>query len=591
MHDPAVERSPFGGLGGRVGRGDLAGAARLQLVSGVVQLRPERRCGRPDDRATGLPALPAPHPVASAHRQAVALPQLRGQVPSPSLRRLRSATRAWQPRRARPTNVSDLSTAPACQPRNLHQLRPRPAGWRPHPGRTVLPDPPRVLAHLPRLRHTQPHPRRRQHPLRPLHHPPSPGPTPRRRHRHHPARTTSTTRCARDHQPAFRRRNLAQPQHRPHHPAALTGQPLTHDASTPCHPANPSSTLRSVLAAIGTLPSRDEHLTRLHSWITTTIAARPDPDQQHLLRRYAIWHVLRRLRARLNGADATHHQFVTAKRSIAAAMTLLDRLADDGTPSPPPAKLTSANGWPTTTPPAPPGTSSAGLAATNSPRPSSPPYDGTAPPHRSTRRPAGNTPAACCTRTPSNPRTVSPVRLSCPTPSGPPQSADSPLTTSRSAKTAPACASAASQSFSPNRSPTWPRPRRRPPRTRHHRRSHGFTLAVPQGPTRPAHQRPTTRRTTPEPRPQPRAIPLYRTVPTRYRATHRHPRPHARHPHHRHRRLATRVGRDWAPMRRTSAADEDGQPHHVATAIQQHSDFSRSERVSRGSNQGRRSRD
>jgi integrase/recombinase XerC len=41
MHDPAVRRLRFGGLGGRVGRGDLAGAARLELVSGVVQLHPE----------------------------------------------------------------------------------------------------------------------------------------------------------------------------------------------------------------------------------------------------------------------------------------------------------------------------------------------------------------------------------------------------------------------------------------------------------------------------------------------------------------------------------------------------------------------
>src|ERR1700722_19614262 len=31
----------FGVLGGRMGRSDLAGAARLELVSGVVQLRPE----------------------------------------------------------------------------------------------------------------------------------------------------------------------------------------------------------------------------------------------------------------------------------------------------------------------------------------------------------------------------------------------------------------------------------------------------------------------------------------------------------------------------------------------------------------------
>jgi site-specific recombinase XerD len=41
MHDLAVERSQFRGLEDGLGRGDLAGAARLQLVSGVVQLRPE----------------------------------------------------------------------------------------------------------------------------------------------------------------------------------------------------------------------------------------------------------------------------------------------------------------------------------------------------------------------------------------------------------------------------------------------------------------------------------------------------------------------------------------------------------------------
>ena len=111
---------------------------------------------------------------------------------------------------------------------------------------------------------------------------------------------------------------------------ALAGQPLTHDALDALPPGKPLEHLRSVLVAIGTLPARDEHLTRLQSWITTTIAARLDPDQQHVLRRYAVWHVLRRLRGRLNGADATHHQFVTAKRNVQAAAALLDRLADHG---------------------------------------------------------------------------------------------------------------------------------------------------------------------------------------------------------------------------------------------------------------------
>jgi hypothetical protein len=49
-----------------------------------------------------------------------------------------------------------------------------------------------------------------------------------------------------------------------------------------------------------------------------------------MLHRYALWHVLRRLRGRLNGADTTHDQAVAAQRVINAAMTLLDWFTDRG---------------------------------------------------------------------------------------------------------------------------------------------------------------------------------------------------------------------------------------------------------------------
>jgi hypothetical protein len=81
-----------------------------------------------------------------------------------------------------------------------------------------------------------------------------------------------------------------------------------------------------VLVATGTLPPRDEQMTRLERWITRTIADRPDPGQQHLLHRYAVWHVVRRLRARLRGRHATYNQVVAAKRNIRAAVALLDWL-------------------------------------------------------------------------------------------------------------------------------------------------------------------------------------------------------------------------------------------------------------------------
>lgn len=73
---------------------------------------------------------------------------------------------------------------------------------------------------------------------------------------------------------------------------------LTHDAldALPAH--KPVEHLRSVLVAIGTLLRRDEQMARLERWISRVIAKRSDPDEQHLLRRYAVWHLLRRLRQR-----------------------------------------------------------------------------------------------------------------------------------------------------------------------------------------------------------------------------------------------------------------------------------------------------
>ena len=106
-----------------------------------------------------------------------------------------------------------------------------------------------------------------------------------------------------------------------------TGQrPLTHAALDDLPDAKPIRHLRAVLVATGALPPRDEQLTRLEHWITRAIAERPDPGQQQLLHRYAVWHVIRRLRRRLNGAHATHGQLVAAQQNIKAAVALLDWL-------------------------------------------------------------------------------------------------------------------------------------------------------------------------------------------------------------------------------------------------------------------------
>jgi hypothetical protein len=107
-------------------------------------------------------------------------------------------------------------------------------------------------------------------------------------------------------------------------------RPLTHAALDELPDSKPLRHLRTILVATGTLPERDEHMTRLEAWIARATAGRPDPDERRLLHQYATWHVVRRLRRRLAGQHATYGQFVSAQRNVRAAAALLDWLAVRG---------------------------------------------------------------------------------------------------------------------------------------------------------------------------------------------------------------------------------------------------------------------
>ena len=107
----------------------------------------------------------------------------------------------------------------------------------------------------------------------------------------------------------------------------LAGKELTHRALDELPAGKTVEHLRSVLVATGTLPERDEQMSRLERWTAWVIAEYPDPGQQQVLYRYAVWHVTRRLRARLGGSHATHNQVVAAQRHIKAAVALLDWLS------------------------------------------------------------------------------------------------------------------------------------------------------------------------------------------------------------------------------------------------------------------------
>lgn len=105
---------------------------------------------------------------------------------------------------------------------------------------------------------------------------------------------------------------------------------LTHETLDGLGRTKPVEHLRAVLVATGTLPARDEQMARLEAWIEATIKARADPEHQYILRRYAVWHLLRRLRRRVRDKQTTHGQAIAVKRHLQAAIALIDSLADLG---------------------------------------------------------------------------------------------------------------------------------------------------------------------------------------------------------------------------------------------------------------------
>jgi hypothetical protein len=88
--------------------------------------------------------------------------------------------------------------------------------------------------------------------------------------------------------------------------------------------------LRSVLVATGTLPPRDEQMARLERFTGDVIDGRPGPEQRQVLRRYATWHLLRRLRSRNNGRPVTCEQHNVVQQQVRGAVALLDWLDPGG---------------------------------------------------------------------------------------------------------------------------------------------------------------------------------------------------------------------------------------------------------------------
>ena len=252
-------------------------------------------------------------------------------------------------------------------------------------------------------------------------------------------------------------------------------RPLTHAALDELPASKPLTHLRSVLVATGALPARDEHFVQLERWTTQTVAGRADPQEKEILHRYAVWHVLRRLRHRIRGTHATCNQADVARRNIAAAVTFLNWLTarDLTLASCPQADLDQWMAGASTSQRGPTGHFIRWAKQPEADQPGLPGHPvGRAHPRHRHRRTLGTSPAACCTTTPSSPKTGSLGCSSCSTPSSPPPSAALPSVTSSPAAAKYTCGSAGNPSYSPNRSPvssfTWSPPARAtpPPETR-----------------------------------------------------------------------------------------------------------------------------
>src|SRR4051812_31345563 len=74
--------------------------------------------------------------------------------------------------------------------------------------------------------------------------------------------------------------------------------PLTHEAFRTLQPWRAAAHLRELLMACGLLPVIDKQILLFDRWLHEHLADVDDPDRVQLLRRFATWRVLPRLRAR-----------------------------------------------------------------------------------------------------------------------------------------------------------------------------------------------------------------------------------------------------------------------------------------------------
>jgi hypothetical protein len=108
-------------------------------------------------------------------------------------------------------------------------------------------------------------------------------------------------------------------------------QPPGHDTLDRHLPSRAARHLRAILVAGGILPPRDEHLADLERWTGHTTAQISDPAERQIVRSFAAWHHLRRLRRQSGRHHITAGQAGHARHQIRAAARLISWLRSTGT--------------------------------------------------------------------------------------------------------------------------------------------------------------------------------------------------------------------------------------------------------------------
>lgn len=105
---------------------------------------------------------------------------------------------------------------------------------------------------------------------------------------------------------------------------------LTHAAFHQLQPWRAAAHLRELLMACELLPPADKQICLFERWLTQHLAAITDPDHEQLVRRFAAWHILPKLRTRTERQPITPAGRRFAGDQVKHATAFLSWLTDRG---------------------------------------------------------------------------------------------------------------------------------------------------------------------------------------------------------------------------------------------------------------------